>query len=475
MKNYTSYFEIRRDLESGALSCARLVSHYLQNIEGQNGHINAFLEVFAESAQRQAVEIDRKLSNGTAGRLAGLVVGIKDLFCYKDHQVTCGSHILEGFESQITATSLQRLIDEDAIVIGRQNCDEFAMGSSNENSAFGSVRNPVNPQTVPGGSSGGSAAAVAADMCQASIGSDTGGSIRQPAAFCGIYGIKPTYSRVSRYGLTAYSSSFDCVGVLAKSLEDTALVMEIMAGHDPLDSTSSKKEVPSFTQFLEPSTDKYEIAVIKELNEAEGYEEDVKLAFADFVEKLKSQGHRVREVSFPYLDFLLPTYYILTSAEASANLSRFDGARYGYRTENPENLEAMYKRSRTEGFGKEVLRRIMLGTFVLSASYHDAFYTKAQKARKLIRDFTEGILENHDFIIMPTTPSVAFGLGTKSKDPIQMYLSDLFTVQASVSGIPAISLPFEQNRDGMPVGVQVMTKAFQEGKLLSFSKEIEEL
>ena len=447
----------------------QLVEYHLQQIAQRDQSIHAFLEVFDKEALIQARAIDQKLANGTAGKLAGLIVGIKDLFCYAGHNLTCSSKILEGFESQITATSIQRLIDEDAIIIGRQNCDEFAMGSSNENSAYGITRNPVDESRVPGGSSGASAAAVAADMCQVSIGSDTGGSIRQPAAFCGIVGLKPTYSRISRYGLTAYASSFDCVGVLSKSIEDAALVYEVMAGHDDRDSTSSRQPVVAFPAQGDQKQKK--IAYFKELAAAEGCQPDVKNAYLKFVDELQSQGHTLHELSFPYMDYLLPVYYILTSAEASANLSRYDGVRYGQRT-NGDTLEQMYKKSRTMGFGEEVLRRIILGTFVLSASYHDAFYTKAQKARKLIRDFTTEVLDSHDFIVMPTTPSTAFTIGEKTSDPLEMYLSDIFTVQASVSGVPAISIPYGTGQDQMPIGMQLISKAFSEAELLTFSKSL---
>ncbi len=474
MKKYSSYTQVREDLFRGAVTCTQLAGHHLEQIQNKNPLINAFLEVFGESSMAQARRVDEKIQQGNAGKLAGLVVGIKDLFCYDGHRLTCSSKILEGFESQITATAVQRLINEDAIIIGRQNCDEFAMGSSNENSTYKVVRNPHDPERVPGGSSGGSAAAVASGMCMLSIGSDTGGSVRQPASFCGVVGLKPTYSRISRYGLTAYSSSFDTVGILSKTIEDAALILEVIAGEDKYDGTSSKKEVPEYTNQL-IAGDKCKIALIKDFNEADGFEEDVKSNFAAIVDELKSAGHEFGEIEFPYLDYLLPTYYILTSAEASANLSRYDGVRYGYRVPDPKDMESMYKNSRTIGFGKEVLRRILLGTFVLSASYHDAFYTKAQKARNLIRQFTLGVLKDYDFIMMPTTPTAAFGIGSKTLDPIQMYLSDLFTVQASVSGIPAISIPKGVDHNGMPLGIQLMNNAFEEGKLLRFSKEIEEL
>ncbi len=454
----------------GSVSCQQVVNFFLEQIRSKNQEINAFLEVFEDYALEKALEVDDKIKNGQAGKLAGCIIGIKDLFCLKGKVVSCGSRILQDFESQITSTAIQKLIDEDAIIIGRQNCDEFAMGSSNENSAFGPTKNPVDTDTVPGGSSGGSAAAVAANMCMASIGSDTGGSIRQPAAFCGIFGMKPNYSRISRYGLTAYSSSFDTVGTLTNSIEDAALLLEVMSGQDPNDSTSSSKPVPSIDLSVETETRK--IAVLDNFEGHEGFDPVLLETFNRALESVKSRGHVIEKVNFPYLDYLLPTYYILTSAEASTNLSRYDGVRYGYRVSDPANLEAMYKKSRTKGFGTEVLRRILLGTFVLSASYQDAFYKKAQKTRQLIKEFTRELLSKYDFLMLPTTPTPAFKLGEKTKDPVEMYLSDIFTVQASMAGFPAISLPI-WNDDKTPIGIQVVGGEFEESALLKFSKSIE--
>jgi aspartyl-tRNA(Asn)/glutamyl-tRNA(Gln) amidotransferase subunit A len=465
-----SFVGSRELIINGTVSCESLVLAFLEKINQNNSRLNAFLEVFHDEALIRARHVDKKIASGNAGKCAGLVVGIKDLLCLQNHKLTCGSKILSGFESQITATCIQRLIDEDAIIIGRQNCDEFGMGSSNENSAYGIVRNPLDESKVPGGSSGGSAAAVAAGMCHISIGSDTGGSIRQPASFCGIVGLKPTYSRISRYGLTAYSSSFDCVGVLSHTIEDAALALEIMAGYDLNDSTSSRKPVAGYLTAVKERK-KQKVAVFSEILEAEGISQPVKLALNQSISNIKAAGHEVNIVSFPYLEFLLPTYYILTAAEASANLSRFDGIRYGYREANASNLEMLYKKSRTNGFGKEVLRRILLGTFVLSAGYHDAFYTKAQQVRRLIKEYTEGILTNNDLIIMPTAPAGAFEINSK-KDPIQMYLSDIFTVQASVAGLPAITFPVQSQNDNESVGLQLVGRNFEESRILAFSNEI---
>lgn len=472
MKNYHSLTEIKNDLQSGAVTCSQLVDYYLNRIN-EKKHLNAFIEVFADQAKARATEIDAKIKAGTSGKLAGMVIGIKDVLCYNGHKVTSSSQILKGYTSIFTATAIQRLLDEDVIIIGRQNCDEFAMGSSNENSSLGNVLNPIDEKRVPGGSSGGGAAAVAADLCQASIGSDTGGSVRQPASFCGIVGYKPTYSRISRYGLLAYASSFDVIGPMAKSVEDAAILTQIMAGADDFDSTVSTQKVEEYLPLK--ANKKYKIAVIKECFTSEGIDEEVKQLTINAIEKLKKDGHTIEEVSFPYLDYLVPTYYIITTAEASSNLARYDGIRYGHRTAENVNLEQLYKKSRTEGFGKEVKRRIMLGTFVLSASYYDAYFTKAQQVRRIIKEKTEEILKQYDFIISPTTPTTAFEIGGKSKDPIAMYLSDIFTVQSSLAGIPAISVPIGTDSKGLPAGMHITSEAFSEPKLFDFAYTLETL
>ncbi len=432
--------------------------------------MNVFLTVYSEESLLRAQEIDKKIKNGSAGRLAGLVVGLKDVLCHEHHALQAGSKILDGFKSQFNATAVQRLLDEDAIIIGRQNCDEFAMGSSNENSAFGPVLNDIDNSRVPGGSSGGSAVGVMADLCQVSIGSDTGGSVRQPAAFCGVIGLKPTYSRISRYGLVAYGSSFDCIGIFSKSVEDNALVLEVMAGADEYDSTVSQLTVPSYTQELIQSDRKYKIAFMNDVLQSPALQPAIKANIERKLNELKSHGHVVEGIDFPLNEYVLPTYYILATAEASSNLSRFDGVRYGYRSPNTTDLTSLYKKTRAEGFGKEVQRRILLGTFVLSASYYDAYYTKAQKVRRLIRDQLKEVLKKYDFIVTPTTPTTAFKLGAHSKNPVEMYLADLFSVQANVAGIPAISVPCGKDAEGLPIGLQIMADDFQESKLFQFSK-----
>ena len=468
--NKLSLAEIQAKISNKEISCVQLVEYYLNNIT-KKAHLNAYLEVFDKEAMERAKEIDAKITSGKAGRLAGAVIGIKDAIAIANHKLQASSRILEGYVSPFSATAVQRLLDEDAILIGRQNCDEFAMGASNENSAFGNVLNELDNSKVPGGSSGGSAVAVQADLCWASLGSDTGGSVRQPAAFCGIVGFKPTYSRISRHGLIAYASSFDQIGILANNVEDTALLLEIIAGKDNLDATASHQDVKEYSKLL-TNTKKYKIAYIKECLEHEAIQKEIKLATNSVIEKLKNDGNEVQGVDFPYLEYLVPTYYVLTTAEASSNLSRYDGVRYGYRSENGTTLEEMYKNTRSEGFGNEVKRRIMLGTFALSSSYYDAYYTKAQKVRRLIKEKTEEILNEYDFIVLPTTPTTAFELGKNDKDPIQMYLEDIFTVQASLAGLPAISVPIGNDDNGLPIGFQIIGRAFEEAELLAFSKQI---
>lgn len=473
---FTTIKNLQADLLAGKITSMQLVEESIKAIEDKK-HLNAFLEVFSTSALAQAKLVDEKIkaSKGSAsnslGKLAGVIIGLKDNICYKGHKVSCSSKILEGFESLYSSTVVERLLAQDAIIIGRLNCDEFAMGSSNENSAFGKVLNPLNEKTVPGGSSGGSAVAVAANLCHATLGSDTGGSIRQPASFTGTIGLKPTYGRISRWGLIAYASSFDQIGPITKTVEDAALLLEVMAGTDEYDTTSSQKAVGNYTNDLKDNK-KYKVAYLKECVESNGLDPEVKKQTLAALDKLKNGGHTVTAVDFPYLDFLVPTYYVLTTAEASSNLSRFDGVHFGYRSPNATDLESTYKKSRSEGFGKEVKRRIMLGTFVLSAGYYDAYYSKAQKVRNKIRQKTREILAQHDFIVTPSTPGTAFEFGKNSADPIKMYLEDIFTVQANIVGCPAISVPNGTHSNGLPIGLQIMGRDFEEGNLLNLANQI---
>lgn len=465
MKDYQKLSEVQKDLETGATTCVQLVEGYLKKIE-QNQDLNAFLDVYAHDARARATVLDAKLKHGTSGKLAGMVIGIKDNIVYKDHPVSASSKILEGFQSLFSATVVERLLEEDAIIIGRLNCDEFAMGSSNRFSAFGPVKNPLDKSRVPGGSSGGSAAAVAAGLCMASLGSDTGGSIRQPASFTGIYGFKPSYSRISRHGLIAFANSFDQIGPFAKSVEDIALLYEVMAGADGYDNTLSRKEVMSLQDL--PKAGKKKIAYFRDVLESEKLDPEVRKESEAFIDKLKADGHSVEAVDFPFLDYMVPVYYILTTAEASSNLARYDGIHYGYRSGNAHDLESTYKLSRTEGFGPEVKRRILLGTFVLSSGYYDAYYSKAQKARRLVLDKTNELFKDYDLIFSPTSPHTAFPINQKEDDPTQAYLEDIFTVHANITGIPAISIPSATHSNGLPLGMQFSAPKYQEAELLQF-------
>ena len=467
---YLSLAETRSAIADGTTTMEAVTRHYLKTIQ-EKSELNAFLEVFEEGALQQSIAIDQKWKGGNVGKLAGMVIGLKDNLCYKGHQVSASSKILQGFESLYSATVVQRLIDEDAVIIGRLNCDEFAMGSSNENSAFGPVKHPLDSSRVPGGSSGGSAAAVAAGLCLAALGSDTGGSIRQPASFCGIVGYKPTYGLVSRWGCIAYASSFDQVGPMTNNVEDCAIIMEVIAGPDEFDSTMYQKPAASFSNELK-ADGKYRIAYIRDYVENEGLDPEIRTRLMEIIEQLKADGHSVTAVDFPFLDYVIPAYYVLTTAEASSNLSRYDGIHYGYRSKNATDLESTYKLSRSEGFGAEVKRRIMLGTFVLSSGYYDAYYSKAQKVRRILRDRTQSIFENNDFILLPSTPSTAFKLGERSADPIKMYLEDIYTVQANLCGVPAISLPIGKHSNGLPFGVQLMANTNHDSQLMAFSSRL---
>ncbi len=467
MKKYTALAEIQTLIAQQKLRLADLLEYYFQQIE-EYKHLNAFNEVFFLSARKQAELIQQKIDNNTAGKLAGMVIGIKDNICYQGHLVTASSKMLEHFVSPYSATVVERLLAEDAIIIGRLNCDEFAMGGSNETSYFGPVRNAADQERVAGGSSGGSAVAVQADMCLASLGTDTGGSVRQPAAFCGCIGLKPTYGRISRYGVIAYASSFDQVGTITSTVEDAALLLEVLAGADAQDSTVAEQPVPAYSEALAPVL-KQKIAVLRETLESEALDAEIRAAILEGIEKLKAEGHEVEYVSFDLLDYLVPAYYVLTAAEASSNLSRYDGVHYGYRNQDAKDLNQLYKLSRAEGFGPEVKRRIMLGTFILSAGYYDAYYQKAQKVRRLIRGKIEALLQQYDAILLPVTPTPAFKIGENIKDPLVMYMEDIFTVLASLSGVPAISLPLGNNTASLPLSVQFLAGHFKESALLNLS------
>lgn len=438
------------------------------DVAAANAHLNAFLELFPETALAQAKRVDAKRAAGNAGPLAGLILALKDNICYKDHRVGASSRILEGFTSLYSATVIERLLAADAVILGRTNCDEFAMGSSNENSAYGVVKNPLDTTKVPGGSSGGSAAAVAAGIVHAALGSDTGGSIRQPAAFTGTVGFKPTYGRISRYGLIAFASSFDQIGPFAHSVEDAAALYTAMAGHDPHDSTTSRRAVEP-VDLAHPG--KLRIGYYREGLERAGMDPEIVAHLQGHIDRLKADGHVVEPVEVPLLDHQVPAYYILATAEASSNLARFDGIHFGHRSDKAKGVDETYRLSRTEGFGPEVKRRILLGTFVLSAGYYDAYYAKAQRVRRIIRDAALKTFERFDIVFGPTCPTTAFAHGAIN-DPVAMYLQDIFTVQANLTGMPAISLPTGKHSNGLPFGVQLMAKPFDEARLFAAAKHL---
>lgn len=469
-KNISTY---HKQLLSGETSCIEAVEFYLKNIE-HNKHLNAFTEVYAKEAKDKAKQLDAlRLAGQPLKKMHGVVIAIKDVICYKGHKVTAASKILKGFESLYTATALQYLIDEDAIIIGNSNCDEFAMGSTNENSAYGPVLNAKDTSKVPGGSSGGSAVAVQAAMCMAALGSDTGGSVRQPADFCGIVGMKPSYGRISRYGLLAYASSFDQIGIFATNVEDIAWLLQIMAMPDKMDSTMLQTNPGNFTA-LSPEDKKFKFCYFPETLAHKGLDAEIKAKFEEKVLALKAEGHQVEEVHFDLLDYIVPAYYVLTTAEASSNLSRYDGLRFGHQTANPEklSLDEFYKLNRSEGFGFEVKKRIMLGTFVLSTGYYGAYYSKAQQIRRLLVDKVNAIFEQHDILLMPTSPVTAMKIGESALDPIATYLADIYTVFANLTGIPGISLPLFSHSNNMPFGIQLMAKSGNELPLLTASQQL---
>lgn len=470
MISYKNYTEKLRLLKEGKLSLVENVQNFLSRIE-ERKNLNAFTFLFAEEAIQKATEVELKIAVGSFGKLAGMVIAVKDVLAIKDKPLTCSSRILENFTSLYTATAVQKLLDEDAIIIGKTNCDEFAMGSSNENSAFGAVKNPLDETRVPGGSSGGSAVAVAANLCDVALGTDTGGSIRQPAAFCGIYGLKPTYGLVSRFGLTAFASSFDCIGPFANSVEDIALTLEVLAGQDKSDSTSINAEKKVYPNLLGNNKQKLKIGIPKEYF-VEGLSLEIKEQIELVIHKLKELNFSIEEVSLPHTEFAIATYYILTTAEASSNLARFDGARYGYRSKQSSSLKEMYNASRSEGFGSEVKRRIMLGTYVLSSGYYDAYYKKAQKVRRKIKEDFVKVFSKIDVLLTPTTPTTAFKLGEKTSDPLEMYLSDIFTTSANLAGIPGINIPIGKDKNNLPMGLQLLANQFEEEKLLQLGSTI---
>jgi aspartyl-tRNA(Asn)/glutamyl-tRNA(Gln) amidotransferase subunit A len=463
-----TYTELRKQLLDKSVHIKDVVIHYL-SVAKASTPLNVYIEIYESEALERAEALHQKLETNpeSVGALFGMVVSIKDVLCYKGHEISAGSKILKGFHSGFTATAVQRLLDADAIIIGRVNCDEFAMGSSNENSFYGPTRNGDNPALIPGGSSGASAVSIQIDSCMVALGSDTGGSVRQPASFCGIIGFKPSYGRISRYGLIAYASSFDQIGILSKDHDAIARMLECIAGKDEYDSTVSLEPVEHYKEYTPARPQR--IAYIKEAIEHPSLSEENRKLFLGLKDRLIDAGHIVEAVSFDLLDYLVPTYYILTTAEASSNLSRYDGIRYGYRAKDQVNIDDLYRKSRGEGFGLEVKRRIMLGTFVLSEGYYDAYYRKAQAARNKIKKELESIYKNFDFLMMPCTTGSAWKIGDMIDDPVEVYLTDVFTVLANLAGIPAISIPLKHgNTTGNHYGVQFLGQYMAEKSLLSF-------
>lgn len=450
-------------------SCVYIVECFLKNIN-KNKHLNAFNEVFESEVREKALLIDKKILSAKAGRLAGMVVGIKDNILYKNHKSSASSKMLENFVSPYNSTIVQRLIDEDAIIIGSLNCDEFAMGSSNETSYFGNVLNPIDNTKVPGGSSGGAAAAVKASLCHIAIATDTGGSIRQPASFCGLVGIKPTYGRVSRHGCIAYASSCDQIGIIANNISDAAIALEIIAGKDDFDSSLSSLNVPEYSNFNKNilKDKKYKISYLDDCLSVDNINPEIKTKFLKKINDLKKMGFEVEKKEFPLLKYLIPVYQIITSAEASSNLSRYNGVNYGFRSSQSKDVETLFTKSRSQGFGKEVKRKIMLGTFVLSVEYYEKYYEKAQKIRRMILNDINEIFLDSDFILMPSTPTTAFNIG-EIKNPIEMYMQDVFTVLANLTAKPAISIPLDVDLNDLPFGLQIIADSFKEKNIFEFS------
>jgi aspartyl-tRNA(Asn)/glutamyl-tRNA(Gln) amidotransferase subunit A len=470
--DYKSIPDYHKDLLANATSVENAVAFYLDRIAAHQ-HLNAFVEVFEEEARARAKALDEARAGGKVpGKMHGVVVAIKDVLCYAGHRVTAASKILDGFVSPYSATAVQKLIDEEAIIIGTANCDEFAMGSSNEHSVYGRTLNGLDETRVPGGSSGGSAVAVQMNLCMVSLGSDTGGSVRQPADFCGIYGLKPTYGRVSRYGLIAYASSFDQVGIFGNNLADVSRVLEVISGGDNYDSTVAPLPAIKSDQQT-PGSKPLKVAYFKDALDHPGLDPEMRETINQFFAHLPADEFELEPVSVDFLDYIVPTYYVLTTAEASSNLSRFDGVRYGHRERAKDlNFTDFYKANRSTGFGKEVQRRIMLGSFVLSSGYYDAYFTKAQRVRQKLLAQTKELFNKFDAIFLPTVPAPAFRFGENSEDPVSMYLADIYTVYANLTGIPAISLPLFRHSGGLPFGLQVMTDGFLELSLLDISARL---
>ena len=465
--------ELIEKLEKNEITSQDIINSYSNRIKEKEKDVQAFITPLTDEAAKKAEEIDKKIEAGEEAELAGIPIGIKDNMCTKGVKTTCGSKMLENFVSPYNATVMEKINSEDMIMLGKLNMDEFAMGSSTEYSHFHPTKNPWNLNKVPGGSSGGSAAAVAANLVPWALGSDTGGSIRQPASLCGIVGLKPTYGLVSRYGLVAFASSLDQIGPMTKDVKDAAILLNVISGHDEKDTTSAEIEKKDYTKCLKNDVKGLKIGVPKEYF-GEGINPEVKAKVEEAIEKYKELGAEIEEFSLDIADYSLATYYIIAPAEASSNLGRFDGIRYGYRTPNYTNLKELFKNSRSEGFGSEVKRRIILGTYVLSSGYYDAYYKKAQKVRTVIKQEFEKLFKEYDLLLTPTSPTVAYKIGTKSNNPLEMYLADICTVSVNIAGLPGISIPCGIDKEGMPIGMQLIGNRFEEEKILNAAYTLEQ-
>lgn len=468
-----SLTQMAQGLASGDFSSTELTQAFLDRIQQHNTQINAFITVTPEQALQEAAAADALIHQKQATSLTGIPLAHKDIFCTQGVKTSCGSKILDNFIAPYSATVVDKLATAGMVSLGKTNLDEFAMGSSNESSFYGAVKNPWNIQAVPGGSSGGSAAALAARLVPAATGTDTGGSIRQPAAFCGITGIKPTYGRVSRWGMIAYASSLDQAGPMARSAEDCALLLEAMAGFDSRDSTSLQRSVPNYTDLLNEPLQGLKLGLPKEYF-GDDLNPDMAERLQEAVKELEKLGAQIKEVSLPLTRLAIPAYYVIAPAEASSNLSRFDGVRYGYRCEDPKDLEDLYKRSRSEAFGPEVKRRILIGTYALSEGFYDAYYRKAQQLRRMITEDFQKAFNEVDLLVAPTTPTPAFDLGSKNKDPVEMYLEDIYTLGVNLAGLPAMSVPAGQVQ-GRPIGMQLIGNHFDEGRLLNVAHQFQQV
>jgi len=470
--NRLTIHELQKQLRDGTLTSVGITESVYRRIASVEERVHAYITLTEETATEQARAADKRIQEGDGGPLTGIPIALKDVLCTQGVRTTCGSRILENFIPPYDATVIKKLKDAGAVFVGKTNMDEFAMGSSTETSHFGVTRNPWNLECIPGGSSGGSAAAVAADECIASLGTDTGGSIRQPAALCGVVGLKPTYGRVSRFGLVAFASSLDQIGPITKDVEDCAIMMNAISGYDTSDSTSVPAEVPDYREAISRDIDGWTVGIPKEYF-VEGIDPEIKTSIDTTIKTLEGLGARCRDISLPHTKYCVATYYIIAPSEASSNLARYDGVRYGFRAPDGENLLDMYKKTRSSGFGAEVKRRIMIGTYSLSSGYYDAYYKKASQVRALIRDDFNRAFTQCDVILTPATPTPAFRIGEKMDDPLQMYLCDIFTLSANLAGVPGISIPCAYTKGGLPLGAQFMAGHFQEEKLLQIASAYE--